>query len=173
MQGYGGQHVKVRLPPSTPWSAVMSTSLLSVQCFVATHAQARTCYSTGVTWSSRLQGCTWHHQNYRAQRGKSISPFDTASFVHYIIAHPYISLTVSLSTLSHRGVQEYVEATEPKVVVGEVWTDCCYDAGGGLAYDQDPHRQRIVDWCDATGGTAAGFDFSSKVCPHILFTQFR
>mmetsp|Transcript_7826 Transcript_7826/g.23111 ORF Transcript_7826/g.23111 Transcript_7826/m.23111 type:complete len:555 (+) Transcript_7826:328-1992(+) len=59
-------------------------------------------------------------------------------------------------------VKEYVEATEPKVVVGEVWTDCCYDAGGGLAYDQDPHRQRIVDWCDATGGTAAGFDFSSK-----------
>ncbi len=56
-----------------------------------------------------------------------------------------------------------MEATQAEVVVGEVWTDCCYDAAGGLAYDQDPHRQRIVDWCDATGGTSAAFDFTTKV----------
>lgn len=29
---------------------------------------------------------------------------------------------------------------------------------------QDPHRQQTVDWCDATGGTAAAFDFTTKVC---------
>ena len=27
---------------------------------------------------------------------------------------------------------------------------------------QDAHRQRIIDWCDATGGTAAAFDFTTK-----------
>ena len=25
-----------------------------------------------------------------------------------------------------------------------------------------PHRQRIIDWCDATGGSAAAFDFTTK-----------
>ena len=29
---------------------------------------------------------------------------------------------------------------------------------------QDSHRQQTVDWCDATGGTAAAFDFTTKVC---------
>ena len=56
-----------------------------------------------------------------------------------------------------------VEATAPEFVVGEVWTDCVYDAGGQLAYNQDPHRQRIINWCDATGGTASSFDFTTKV----------
>jgi hypothetical protein len=31
-----------------------------------------------------------------------------------------------------------------------------------LNYSQDTHRQRTVDWCDATGGTAAAFDFTLK-----------
>ena len=35
-------------------------------------------------------------------------------------------------------------------------------ADGVLAYNQDSHRQRTVDWCDATGGTAAAFDFTLK-----------
>ena len=28
--------------------------------------------------------------------------------------------------------------------------------------EQDAHRQRIVDWCDAAGGMAAAFDFTTK-----------
>ncbi len=36
-------------------------------------------------------------------------------------------------------------------------------ADGVLAYNQDGHRQRTVDWCDATGGTSAAFDFTLKV----------
>jgi hypothetical protein len=28
---------------------------------------------------------------------------------------------------------------------------------------QDAHRQQTVDWCDATQGTAAAFDFTTKV----------
>ena len=31
-----------------------------------------------------------------------------------------------------------------------------------LAAAQDTHRQRIIDWCDATGGSAAAFDFTTK-----------
>ena len=27
---------------------------------------------------------------------------------------------------------------------------------------QDAHRQRTVNWCDSTGGTAAAFDFTTK-----------
>lgn len=27
---------------------------------------------------------------------------------------------------------------------------------------QDSHRQRTVNWCDQTGGTAAAFDFTTK-----------
>jgi hypothetical protein len=27
---------------------------------------------------------------------------------------------------------------------------------------QDNHRQRTINWCDSTGGTAAAFDFTTK-----------
>ena len=37
-----------------------------------------------------------------------------------------------------------------------------FPADGVLNYNQDAHRQRTVDWCDATGGTAAAFDFTTK-----------
>ena len=47
--------------------------------------------------------------------------------------------------------------------VGEFWKDCNYDEEGSLLYDQDSHRQAIVDWCDATGGTSTAFDFTTKV----------
>ena len=48
------------------------------------------------------------------------------------------------------------------MAVGEFWTDCNYDEAGSLLYDQDSHRQAIVDWCDATGGTSTAFDFTTK-----------
>jgi hypothetical protein len=44
---------------------------------------------------------------------------------------------------------------------GEYWDTCSY-TDGVLNYSQDTHRQRTVDWCDATGGTAAAFDFTLK-----------
>lgn len=31
-----------------------------------------------------------------------------------------------------------------------------------LDYNQNAHRQRTIDWCDATGGTCAAFDFTTK-----------
>lgn len=56
---------------------------------------------------------------------------------------------------------EYVNATVPLMAFGEYWDTCSY-ADGVLSYNQDAHRQRTVDWCDATGGTCAAFDFTLK-----------
>ncbi|CAL5228346.1 g11459 [Coccomyxa viridis] len=62
---------------------------------------------------------------------------------------------------SGRHVMEYIEGSSPVVVVGEFWNDCVY-TNSKLEYNQDAHRQKIIDWCDATGGTAAAFDFTTK-----------
>ena len=64
--------------------------------------------------------------------------------------------------------QEYINATNPAMSVGEFWTDCNYDEAGSLLYDQDSHRQAIVDWCDATGGTSTAFDFTTKARHSLL-----
>nr|QED40920.1 alpha amylase a3 [Agave tequilana] len=60
-------------------------------------------------------------------------------------------------------VKEYVEESEPVFSVGEYWDDCTYSFPDyRLDYDQDSHRQRIVDWIDNTGGLCAAFDFTTK-----------
>ena len=58
-------------------------------------------------------------------------------------------------------VKEYVDAAVPQLAFGEYWDSCSY-ANGVLEYNQDTHRQRTVNWCDATGGTAGAFDFTTK-----------
>ena len=58
-------------------------------------------------------------------------------------------------------VKQYVDATVPDVAVGEFWDTCGY-TDGVLDYNQDTHRQRTINWCDRTGGTAAAFDFTTK-----------
>ena len=60
-----------------------------------------------------------------------------------------------------RHVGEYVQACSPEFSVGEFWETCSYD-GEGLSYDQDHHRQRMVNWCDECGGSSAAFDFTTK-----------
>ena len=55
---------------------------------------------------------------------------------------------------------KYVRACMPEFAVGEFWDTLNY--GQGLEYDQDAHRQRIVDWIDATGGICTAFDFTTK-----------
>jgi len=37
-----------------------------------------------------------------------------------------------------------------------------YGSDGRLAYDQNAHRQRLVDWVHSTGDRAAAFDFTTK-----------
>ena len=54
----------------------------------------------------------------------------------------------------------YVRACNPEFAVGEYWDTLAY--GQGLEYDQDAHRQRIVDWIDQTGGICTAFDFTTK-----------
>lgn len=55
----------------------------------------------------------------------------------------------------------YVDETVPELAFGEFWDTCSY-ADCVLNYNQDAHRQRTVDWIDATGGTCAAFDFTTK-----------
>ena len=58
-------------------------------------------------------------------------------------------------------MREYIKATVPLTAFGEYWDTCEY-TDGVLNYNQDSHRQRTVNWCDKTGGTAAAFDFTTK-----------
>ena len=78
-----------------------------------------------------------------------------------------IALTSSLSCIGADGaaVRDYINATVPLMAFGEFWDTCEY-SDGVLNYNQDAHRQRTVNWCDQTGGTAAAFDFTTKGAHH-------
>ncbi|KAL5706352.1 alpha-amylase [Ranunculus cassubicifolius] len=58
-------------------------------------------------------------------------------------------------------VKEYIEGSKPIFCVGESWDSCNYD-GTRLEYNQDSHRQRIINWIDNTGGLCTAFDFTTK-----------
>ena len=62
---------------------------------------------------------------------------------------------------SGKYTREYIDASTPLMAFGEYWDACNY-TDGVLDYNQDSHRQRTVNWCDATGGTASAFDFTTK-----------
>ncbi|XP_077223141.1 uncharacterized protein LOC143856751 [Tasmannia lanceolata] len=62
-------------------------------------------------------------------------------------------------------VKEYIEASNPAFCIGEYWDSLAYE-GGNMCYNQDAHRQRIVDWINATGGTSSAFDVTSKGILH-------
>lgn len=49
----------------------------------------------------------------------------------------------------------YNQATNPVFSVGELWDNLNLD-------NPDPHRQQIINWIDATGGTSTAFDFTTK-----------
>jgi alpha-amylase len=70
-----------------------------------------------------------------------------------------------------RFVANFNEATEPGFSVGEYWTELDYSCDSGRAcYDQDAHRQSIIDWIDSTWRetgrpselASAAFDFTTK-----------
>jgi len=58
-------------------------------------------------------------------------------------------------------VKNYNDATRPTFSVGELWPDIT-----GNYYASYPntnyHRQRLMDWINATGATSAAFDFTTK-----------
>ncbi|KAL0913305.1 hypothetical protein M5K25_016756 [Dendrobium thyrsiflorum] len=59
-------------------------------------------------------------------------------------------------------VKEYVKQSKPIFSVGEYWDSCSYSPASQLDYNQDSHRQRIINWIDKTGGLCAAFDFTTK-----------
>ena len=68
-------------------------------------------------------------------------------------------------------VKEYVERSDMKLVVGEYWDAMAYQESY-LMYNQDSHRQRIVDWIDTVDGKAAAFDMTTKgILQHTLNTN--
>jgi len=56
---------------------------------------------------------------------------------------------------------EYVTSFGAQFAVGEFWQTLRY-SDGALDWNQDAHRQGIVDWIDATGGACTAFDFTTK-----------
>jgi len=57
---------------------------------------------------------------------------------------------------------EYIDETKPQLAIGEYWDTCTYEADGSLAYNQDYHRTRTVEWIRSTGCRSAAFDFTTK-----------
>ncbi|RDX93372.1 Alpha-amylase 3, chloroplastic [Mucuna pruriens] len=62
-------------------------------------------------------------------------------------------------------VKEYIEASNPVFAIGEYWDSLSYEHGS-LCYNQDAHRQRIINWINATGGTSSAFDITTKGILH-------
>ncbi|GJN07780.1 hypothetical protein PR202_ga25641 [Eleusine coracana subsp. coracana] len=59
----------------------------------------------------------------------------------------------------------YVDGTAPSLAVAEIWNNMENGGDGKPAYDQDAHRQALVDWVDHMGGAASPamvFDFTTK-----------
>uniref|UniRef100_A0A0E0GCC0 Alpha-amylase n=1 Tax=Oryza nivara TaxID=4536 RepID=A0A0E0GCC0_ORYNI len=59
----------------------------------------------------------------------------------------------------------YIDATEPSFAVAEIWTSMANGGDGKPDYDQNAHRQELVNWVDRVGGAnsnATAFDFTTK-----------
>ena len=67
-------------------------------------------------------------------------------------------------------VKDYMEATNPQFAVGEYWDSLAYNMDA-LDYNQDGHRQRIVNWLNAAGGNAGAFDVTTKGILHAVFER--
>ncbi|XP_065855387.1 uncharacterized protein [Euphorbia lathyris] len=69
-------------------------------------------------------------------------------------------------------VKEYIESSNPAFAIGEYWDSLAYE-NGSLCYNQDAHRQRLVNWINATGGTSSAFDVTTKGILHsALHNQY-
>jgi hypothetical protein len=59
----------------------------------------------------------------------------------------------------------YIDGTSPSLAVAEIWDGISTGGDGKPEYDQDAHRQRLVNWVDKVGGEASAgmvFDFTTK-----------
>ncbi|XVF43058.1 hypothetical protein PTKIN_Ptkin02bG0010400 [Pterospermum kingtungense] len=62
-------------------------------------------------------------------------------------------------------VKDYLHASEPYFAVGEYWDSLSYTYSE-MEHNQDAHRQRTIDWINATNGTAGAFDVTTKGILH-------
>lgn len=67
-------------------------------------------------------------------------------------------------------VKDYIDATLPYFAVGEYWDSLSYTYGE-MEYNQDAHRQRIIDWINAAGGSAGAFDVTTKGILHAVLER--
>uniref|UniRef100_A0A1J3EJK5 alpha-amylase n=1 Tax=Noccaea caerulescens TaxID=107243 RepID=A0A1J3EJK5_NOCCA len=67
-------------------------------------------------------------------------------------------------------VKDYMDASKPYFAVGEYWDSLSYTYGE-MDYNQDAHRQRIVDWINATSGAAGAFDVTTKGILHTALQK--
>ncbi|KAM0987281.1 hypothetical protein ACFX13_011636 [Malus domestica] len=67
-------------------------------------------------------------------------------------------------------VKDYMDASEPYFAVGEYWDSLSYTYGE-MDHNQDAHRQRIVDWINATNGTCGAFDVTTKGILHAALER--
>jgi glycosidase len=67
-------------------------------------------------------------------------------------------------------VKEYMLATGPSFAVGEYWDTLAYHHSEP-EHCQDAHRQRIVNWINAAGGTAGAFDVTTKGILHAALER--
>ncbi|KAF8021518.1 hypothetical protein BT93_G1840 [Corymbia citriodora subsp. variegata] len=67
-------------------------------------------------------------------------------------------------------VKDYLDASEPYFAVGEYWDSLSYTYGE-MDHNQDAHRQRIIDWINATNGTAGAFDVTTKGILHAALER--
>eukprot|EP01025_Chloroclados_australasicus_P001152 TRINITY_DN1033_c0_g1_i1.p1 TRINITY_DN1033_c0_g1~~TRINITY_DN1033_c0_g1_i1.p1 ORF type:complete len:441 (-),score=30.82 TRINITY_DN1033_c0_g1_i1:490-1812(-) len=65
--------------------------------------------------------------------------------------------------------KKYIQRSSPHFVVGEYWDSLHYQDDGTLQKNQDGHRQRIIDWINATGDTSTAFDVTTKGILHQVF----
>jgi len=67
-------------------------------------------------------------------------------------------------------VKDYLAATEPYFALGEYWDSLSYTYGE-MDHNQDAHRQRIIDWINATSGTSGAFDVTTKGILHAALER--
>lgn len=67
-------------------------------------------------------------------------------------------------------VKDYLDASEPYFSVGEYWDSLNYTYGE-MDHSQDAHRQRIIDWINATNGFSGAFDVTTKGVLHSVSTS--
>lgn len=68
-------------------------------------------------------------------------------------------------------IREYVTNTNIPTAIGEYWDCMQYDYNGNSIYNQNKHRQDIVNWIDNTSATSCAFDITTKGILHDALTK--